>query len=123
MEDDKNTEDQKERLGLLLKLQKLSQLAVREFMGVNSENDDPRVKLLDRLQMDMNHLTTQIAVLITISMELEGEKQERGQLILEELEKQVEVMESDLAVTGWDLNNNPLLDLPRWEEITKSWPK
>ncbi|KKM87061.1 hypothetical protein LCGC14_1272640 [marine sediment metagenome] len=123
MEDDKNTEDQKERLGLLLKLQKLSQLAVREFMGVNSENDDPRVKFLARLQMAMNLLTTQVAVLITISMELEGEKQERGQLILEELEKQVEVMESDLAVTGWDLNNNPLLDLPRWEEITKSWPK
>ncbi|KKK52543.1 hypothetical protein LCGC14_3103860 [marine sediment metagenome] len=105
------------------KLETLSRLAVRQFLGTRPEGD-PRVDYLAGLEAFKNVATAQIAALTMIVTTLLGDNVETLRKAgLAELQGQIESMEKDLAVTGWDGDGNPLFDLPASRELTKGWPE
>ncbi|KKN16226.1 hypothetical protein LCGC14_0978190 [marine sediment metagenome] len=104
------------------KLQALSRLAVRQFLGTRPEGD-PRVDYLAGLEAFRNMASAQLAALTMIVTAMLGDNVETlRKASLAELQGQIESMEKDLAVTGWDGEGNPLFDLPASRELTKGWP-
>ena len=107
---------------LAAKLETLSRLAVRQFLGTRSEGD-PRVDYLAGLEGAKNMLIAQVAALTSMVTAMLGDSVEtfRG-AGLAELQGQVESMEKELSVTGWDGEGNPLFDLKASFTQTKDWP-
>lgn len=107
---------------LVSKLKKLSYLKVKQFLGVNSNDNDPRVKYLANLDLSISLLSSHVAALLEPK---DGSKPPKSVALemLECVEKQVKLLQEELAVTGWDKDGNPLLDLANWADITKGWPR
>ena len=115
--------EQDEYRALATKLETLSKLAVRQFLGTRPEGD-PRVDYLAGLEVFMNVATAQLAALNSMMTALLGDNVETFRKAgLAELAEQVESMEKQLAVTGWDEAGNPLFDLQASRELTKRWPE
>lgn len=110
----------KEMLG---KLHILSRMAVRQFLGTRDERD-PRVKYLTGVESFKNLANVQLSVLLRLATEKLGVKKADFLAMSEdELKQQIASMEESLAVTGWNKDGTPVLDLQAHLERTKEWPK
>ncbi|KKM94725.1 hypothetical protein LCGC14_1195370 [marine sediment metagenome] len=104
------------------KLQVLSTHAVRQFLGTREEGD-PRVDYLVALEAFKNMANAQISCLLRLATEKLGVSQEDFLAVAtEELGKQVETMQEDLAVIGWNEDGTVKLDLQAHLEKTRGWP-
>ncbi len=104
------------------RLHVLSTHAVRQFLGTREEGD-PRVDYLVGLEAFKNMANAQISCLLRLATEKLGVSQEDFlALAAEELGKQVETMQEDLAVIGWNEDGTIKLDLQAHLEKTKGWP-
>jgi hypothetical protein len=114
---------QEDYRALAAKLETLSRLAVRQFLGTRPEGD-PRVEYLAGLEAFKNMATAQLAALTSIVTDLLGEKVVKLQEVgLAELGRQIESMEKDLAVVGWDAEGHPRFDLKALAAQTGGWPE
>ncbi len=110
----------KEMLG---KLHILSRMAVRQFLGTRDERD-PRVKYLTGVESFKNLANVQLSMLLRLATEKLGVKKADFLAMSEdELKQQIASMEESLAVTGWNKDGTPVLDLQAHLERTKEWPK
>jgi len=104
------------------RLHVLSSVAVRQFLGTREEGD-PRVDYLVGLESFKNMANAQISCLLRLATLPHGVSQEDYLTVAaEELGKQVETMEQDLAVVGWNEDGTMKLDLQAHREKTKGWP-
>jgi len=107
---------------MIKKLNTLSQIAVRQFLG-SRPADDPRVVYLAGMETFRNLANAQLEVLVRLATEKLGVKREEFlQMSSEEMEKQVKAMEEDLRVSGWDNDGQPIFDLQAYRERTIGWP-
>jgi hypothetical protein len=102
------------------RLQVLSRLAIRQFLGTRPDGD-PRVDYLANLDAFKNLANVHLEVMMELV--IKKSKDDFLKLQGEHLAMQVKAMEQDLCVTGWDNLGNPIFDLPRYMERTKLWPK
>lgn len=102
---------------MLRKVDILSQVETRQLMGTRPEGDS-RVEYLTALESFKNLANVQLQVLIRLAM---GNKDFLA-IFAEELGEQVEHMESDLCVAGWDASGNPVFDLQEYRKRTAGWP-
>ena len=104
------------------KLNTLSRIAVKQFLG-SRPADDPRVVYLAGMETFRNLANAQLEVLVRLATEKLGVKREEFlQMSNEEMDKQVKAMEEDLRVTGWDNAGQPIFDLQAYRERTIGWP-
>lgn len=106
----------------LVKLQQLSQMSVRQFLG-SRPTDDPRYVYMTALETFKNLANVQIAVLLRLIQKLGVSKEEFLSCSAEELENQVHQLESEFCVTGWDDGGSPVLDLQAYRQKTAAWPQ
>lgn len=105
------------------KLRCLSKISVRQFLGSRAEGD-PRVDYLTDLEAFKNLANVHLEVIMELIIHKLGvTKEEFLKAQSDHVTKQVEFMEKDLCVTGWDQQRNPLFDLARYAERTAKWPK
>jgi len=108
---------------LITKLHTLSQMNVRQFLGTRADGD-PRVTYLTGLETFKNLANVQLSVLLRLTTEKLGVKREDFLTLSEdELSQQITSMEESLAVTGWNEDGTPQLDLQAHLEKTANWPK
>jgi len=112
-----------EYMAMVRKLQVLSRMACRQLLGIRPDGD-PRLEYLAGLETFKNMANAQLEVVMELVIRKLGiSKEDFLKLQREKLASQIKAMEEDLCVTGWDKQGNPLFDLPRYVERTKSWPK
>ncbi len=105
------------------KVHALSKVSVRQFLGSRDEGD-PRVEYLTDLEAFKHLANVHLEVIMDLCIKKLGiTKEEFLKSQSELISSQVESMEKDLCVTGWDQQGNPLFDLPKYAERTKLWPK
>ena len=108
---------------LIGKLHTLSRMSVRQFLGTRQEGD-PRVDYLTGLESFKNLANVQLSVLLRLATEKLGVKKEDFLAMSEdELKQQIASMAESLAVTGWNEDGTPILDLQAHLEKTASWPR
>ena len=111
-------DEYKEMVG---RLQALSRVAVRQFLGTRPSAAPPLEYLVGR-ETVLNLSQVQLQVLLTlVAQKLGIPREDFLRVSREELAKQVTLMEEQLCVTGWD-HGNPIFDLPAYRERTKLWP-
>lgn len=108
--------------GMVRQLTILSRIAARQLLGTRAD-EDPRLEYVAALESFKNLSNVQTSVLIRLVTEKLGVKREEFlELSREELAKQIEAMEQDLCVTGWDSSGNPVFNLQAYRERTAGWP-
>lgn len=101
----------------------LSQMNVRQFLGTRVEGD-PRVAYLTQMEAFKNLADVQISTLLEVVSNMFGGK--GGEFLKrfeETLSEQITSMEESLAVTGWNEDGTPILNLQAHLEKTKGWPQ
>jgi len=107
---------------MVRKLYVLSSAEVRQFLGTRPDGD-PRVEYLAGLQSFQNMANAQISCLMRLVTEKLGVSEEDFLAVAaEEIGKQVQTMENELAVVGWNEDGTMRLDLQAHREKTKGWP-
>lgn len=108
---------------MVKKLRVLSKVAVRQFLGTRADGD-PRLEYMTNMEAFMNLAYVHLEVLMEMTIKKLGiTKEDYLKAHGDQLATQIQTMEKDLAVEGWDEKGNPIFDLPRYAERTKSWPK
>jgi hypothetical protein len=105
------------------RIQALSRLSIREFLGTRADTD-PRVHYLTEFEVFRNLANVNLSVMMELAIKALGLSQEdylkiQNQKIAELLTD----LQQNLGVTGWDASGLPLLDLAKYAEWTKTWPK
>jgi len=103
------------------RLHVLSGAAVRQFLGTREE-EDPRVEYLTGLEVRTNMANVQLSSLLRLTTEKRS-PEDYPTMAAEELEKQVETMQEDLAVIGWNEDGTMKLDLQAHRKKTAKWPR
>lgn len=101
----------------------LSRMNVRQFLGTRPDGD-PRVEYLTQMEAFKNLSNVQLSVLLDAVSNMFGTK--GGEFLKrfeEALSQQITSMEESLAVTGWNEDGTPILDLQAHLEKTQSWPR
>lgn len=105
------------------KLFLLSQMNVRQFLGTRVEGD-PRVTYLTQMEAFKNLADVQLSTLLEVVSNMFGSKGGDLLKVFERtLSQQIASMEESLAVTGWNEDGTPILDLQAHLEKTKGWPQ
>lgn len=109
------------------KLLKLSLIQSRQLMG-SLPATDPRMQFVSDLQGQLHLANAQILATMHVLQEilrvLKDDLQiKQTEIQLLELKNQIEVMEKDLCVTGWDPNGEPILNLQEYRKRTEGWPE
>jgi hypothetical protein len=108
---------------MLEKLKVLSKISARQFLGTRAD-DDPRLVYLTDLETFKNMANVHIEVIMEfIIKKLKVTREEFLKAQTDLISSQVATMETDLCVTGWDQQGNPLFDLAKYAERTRTWPK
>ena len=101
----------------------LSRMNVRQFLGTRAEGD-PRVLYLAQMEAFKNLADVQISTLLEVVSNMFGGKGGKFLKLFEEtFSEQIASMEESLAVTGWNEDGTPILDLKAHLEKTKGWPQ
>lgn len=108
----------------------LSRMNVRQFLGTRQEGDprDPygpaRVEYLTQMEAFKNLANVQLSTLLEVVSEMFGSKGGELLKVMERtLSQQIKSIEESLAVTGWNEDGTPKLDLQAHLEKTANWPK
>ena len=105
------------------KLKVLSRMNVRQFMGTR-EDGDPRVNYLTEMEASKNLANVHLSTLLEVVSQMFGSKGgELLKMMEQTLSQQIKSMEETLAVTGWNKDGTPKLDLQAHLERTQTWPK
>ncbi|MBA7623238.1 hypothetical protein ES703_30631 [subsurface metagenome] len=105
------------------KLFLLSQMNARQFLGTRAEGD-PRVTYLTQMEAFKNLADVQLSTLLEVVSNMFGSKGGDLLKVFERtLSQQIASMEESLAVTGWNEDGTPILDLQAHLEKTKGWPQ
>lgn len=108
---------------MINKIKVLSRMNVRQFLGTRQEGD-PRVEYLNQMETDRNLANVQVSALLEVVSEMFGSKGgELLKVMKRTLSQQIKSMEESLAVTGWNEDGTPQLDLQAHLEKTANWPK
>lgn len=108
---------------MVRKVQVLSRLGIRQFIGTRPDGD-PRAVYLTGLETFRNLANVHLEVITALAIKKLGvSRDDFLKLQAEELANQVKVMEEDLAVKSWDQAGNPIFDLPAYMKRTIGWPK
>lgn len=101
----------------------LSRMNVRQFLGTRQEGDS-RVEYLTQMEAFKNLANVQLSTLLEVVSEMFGSKGGELLKVMEQaLSQQIKSMEESLAVTGWNEDGTPQLDLKAHLEKTANWPK
>lgn len=112
-----------EYMVMVNRLQVLSKLSVRKFLGTRADND-PRVEFLSDHELFKYLANVNIQVLMELFIKAAGmSREEYLKLQNNVISNQLAELQQFLGVTGWDANEQPLLDLAKYAERTQLWPK
>ncbi len=104
------------------KLQILSRLATQKFLGSRPAGD-PRQDYLLGIEAFKNLSNVYLEVIMELMISTLGIPKEKFlELMEKKLGEQVKSIEQDLCVTSWDAAGNPIFDLKKYAEKTKTWP-
>ena len=107
---------------MVKKLRVLSKVAVRQFLGTRADGD-PRLEYMTDLEAFKNLANVHLEVLMELTIKKLGiTKEDYLKAHVRFLNAQIQTMEKDLAVTGWDEKGSPIFDLAAYRERTKLWP-
>jgi hypothetical protein len=105
------------------KIQQLSRLSIREFLGTRPDND-PRVHYLSELETFRHLANVNLTVVMELTIKALGITQaDYLKIQNQKLAELLTELQNNLGVTGWDEVGQPLLDLVKYSERTASWPK
>jgi len=107
---------------MVKKLRGLSRVSVRQFLGTRADTD-PHVEYLTDRDTFENLANVHLQVLMELTIKKLGiSKEDYLKVQIDQLAIQIQAMEKDLCVTGWDASGNPIFNLVAYRERTKTWP-
>lgn len=108
---------------MVKKLQVLSRVAVRQFLGTRPDGD-PRLEYMANIEAFVNLANVQLEVLLGLTVQKLGiPREDYLKAQTTSITTQIQTMEKDLAVKSWDQSGNPVFDLQAYLERTALWPK